>query len=288
MADRTKIEWADATLNSIKGCTPVSDACKNCCALRMARMCARMHTGRYDEVIDTKTGQWNGNVIFDREALKVIDYWKKPRRIFHNLMGDTFHEKSRPEWFIELYRLAEQTPQHTHIFLTKRPENLIRFYFGEGGIVEYRWKSFPLQNVWIGTTIETQAHILRLKNLSEIPAAVRFVSAEPLLGPLNFGDSIHLLGWVIVGGESGSGARPTNPEWVRSLRDQCEQYNVPFLFKQWGEWLPDNLCMNHWPKKGKGILLEGGANMIRMGRSRAAKLGIHNMLYGRTHLEYPA
>lgn len=223
----TKIEWTDETWNPITGCTPTSEGCQNCYAKRMA---TRLR-GRYGYPKDNPF-----KVTFHPDRLAQPLKWKKPRRIFVCSMGDLFH-KSVPNLTIDLiWEKMKKCPKHTFLILTKRPERLLKDYDN----------SDPLPNVWLGVTAENQARAdERIPMLLQIPAAVRFVSLEPLLGPVDFTDrpldpestmgewsDLDQLNWVIVGGESGPGARRMRIDWVRSVRDQCQEAGVPFFFKQ--------------------------------------------------------
>ncbi len=241
----TKIEWTNETWNPIIGCTKVSEGCKECYAEKMAKRLtaieANRHTYNYGFVIN-ESGKWNGKTNFVRTALKKPLSWKKPRMIFVCSMGDLFHETVSFEDIIEVFHIINKCPQHTFQILTKRADRMKEFF------VDYApnpyWENLP--NVWLGVTMENQENN-RLTTLLQIPAAIHFVSFEPLLGLIDFYEIImnneyhcnteNKLDWVIAGGESGHKARPMHPDWVRSLKDQCEAANVPFFFKQWGEWI---------------------------------------------------
>jgi len=214
MAQTSAIEWTDRTWNPVTGCNKVSAGCKNCYAERMARRLQAMGQPRYR----------NGfRLTLHSDLLDQPLLWNKSRIVFVNSMSDLFHPNV-PFWFIEK-AFAVMMNAHWHIFqiLTKRAERL------ESLCKRLVWPD----NIWIGVTVENQECIYRIEYLQKVPAAVRFLSLEPLLGeisqlPLN---GIH---WVIVGGESGPQARPVALEWVRSIRDQCLQKRVLFFFKQWG------------------------------------------------------
>ncbi|MCL6562495.1 MAG: phage Gp37/Gp68 family protein [Firmicutes bacterium] len=214
MATQSHIEWTDATWNPVTGCTKISQGCKHCYAERMARRLQAMGALRYV----------NGfRVTLHPEVLGLPLRWVKPRRIFVNSMSDVFHPDV-PEPFVEeIFSVMVRTPQHTYQILTKRPERLARMADR---------LPFP-PNVWVGTSVESQDVLQRIDWLRMVPAHVRFLSCEPLLGPLpNLPlEGIH---WVIVGGESGPRARPMKREWVLDIRDQCLRYEIPFFFKQWG------------------------------------------------------
>ena len=324
MADKTCIEWTDATWNPTTGCVKVSSGCKHCYAERdWARL---VHLPAY-------AGRSFTDVACHPDRLDQPLRWKKPRRIFVNSMSDLFHE-SVPDTFIDqVFSVMAMAPQHTFQVLTKRPQR-VRDYFAarrEGdpwadaadaiadliGLDDHpvvlEPRDIPLPNVWIGVSVENQeAADERIPLLLQIPSNWRWISAEPLLGPVDLtliphktgwgsspcsgcgtdvardaldgsthcehgcdGPILNTLDWVVVGGESGPKARPMHPAWARSLRDQCAAAGVPFLFKQWGEWLPDNQNPDVSPPHDKN-----GA--IRVGKKRAGRL-----LDGVQHDGYP-
>lgn len=214
MGDQTHIEWTDATWNPVTGCTKVSAGCKHCYAARMARRLQAMGVARYANGF---TVTWHPDVL--RQPLM----WQKPRRIFVNSMSDLFHP-AVPEAFIgEVFGIMQQTPHHTYQVLTKRPERL-------AALADRL--PFP-SNVWMGTSVESRDVLDRVDWLKRVPSAVRFLSCEPLLGPLG-PLALDGIDWVIVGGESGPQARPMRAEWALDLRDQCVARGIPFFFKQWG------------------------------------------------------
>ncbi|MEM1013731.1 MAG: phage Gp37/Gp68 family protein [Planctomycetota bacterium] len=229
MALSSSIEWTDATWNPVAGCTPVSAGCLNCYAARMALRLSHVPGKTAEKYGGTarrsKRGLpvFSGQIVLDREALGVPLSWRKPRLIFVNSMSDVFHEKVPAEYVAEIFDVMERCPQHTFQVLTKRPER------AAGLASSLPWPS----NVWFGTSVESAQVKDRITHLRKVPAAVRFLSCEPLLGPLPQ-LALKGIGWVIVGGESGPGARPMNEEWVRQIRDQCVRRDVPFFFKQWG------------------------------------------------------
>ena len=235
----TNIEWCQETWNPITGCTKISEGCRNCYAGRMAKRLA----GRYGYPADEPftPGNWRGSRINKKTGDMIISnprYWKKPRKVFVCSMGDFFHETVTREMKDAVYRVVCSHPRHTFLFLTKRPENVMSWWLGN------------VPNVWLGVTAENQEQAdKRIPILLSIPAAIRFVSIEPMLGPVHINYSKMfptdvcfqkppLLDWVIVGGESGPGARPMHPDWVRQVRDDCVNAGVPFFFKQWGGWAP--------------------------------------------------
>ena len=214
MAQRSHIEWTDSTWNPVTGCTKVSQGCKHCYAERMARRLKAMGVARYA----------NGfRVTLHHDLLDQPQRWKQPRVIFVNSMSDLFHP-SVPFDFIErVFEVMQESPRHIFQILTKRSERLASL------AGRLPWP----ENVWMGVSVENRAVLGRVDHLLTVPAQIRFLSCEPLIGPL---DQIRLKGvhWVIVGGESGPGARPIREEWVESIRLQCRRAQVPFFFKQWG------------------------------------------------------
>ena len=214
MAQASSIEWTNATWNPVTGCTKISPGCKHCYAERMARRLRAMGQPRYRDGF---------KVTLQPDVVQQPLRWRRPRMIFVNSMSDLFH-KSVPDAFIaQCFDVMETASQHTFQVLTKRPERVARMV-----------RSLPWpKNVWMGTSIENADYLGRIDSLTRVPATVRFLSLEPLLGPLPQLplDGIH---WVIVGGESGPGARPMDANWVFDIRDQCVQQGVPFFFKQWG------------------------------------------------------
>jgi len=293
----TKIEWTDEVWNPTTGCDRISPGCDNCYALGMAKRLKAMGQAKYQTDGDPRTSGPGFGIATHDEALTEPLRWKKPRRVFVNSMSDLFHARVPREFLARVFAVMAATPQHTYQILTKRPERAARILGGgckcghpngehfraamewaatshsptyvpglEHGI--YHRAGWPLPNVWIGASVENQKYAdLRIPALLETPAAVRFLSCEPLLGPVWINDyvwqacpccegeghdeacfrcadrrcengHIRKLDWVIVGGESGHRARAMHPEWATSLRDQCKQNHVPFFFKQWGEWGP--------------------------------------------------
>ena len=234
MAQHSSIEWTDTTWNPVIGCRKVSAGCKNCYAERMARRLAAMATadharnrnpGRkasYLNVIN-KFGRWNGSVFLDHGALEEPLRWRSPRVIFVNSMSDLFHSDVTNEFILSAFEVMRRCPQHTFQVLTKRPERVIKLND------QIDWPA----NVWMGTSVEDSLVTHRARALLQTKAKVKFLSIEPLIGPIA---QLALRGmdWVIVGGESGPGARPMHIDWVRKIRDRCGQYGIKFFFKQWG------------------------------------------------------
>lgn len=290
MSDRSGIEWTDATWNVVIGCDKVSPGCDHCYAIRTAhRMQANPNPKVSGPYAGTEAdGEWTGRVNLVHERLDLPLRWYTPRRIFVNAQSDLFHNDVPTEFIADVFATMSLAQRHTFQILTKRPGRMRHLLTAEhvpnsrypalkcsfldlvfdsvGRRFDPDWAEhwqspeWPLPNVWLGVSAEDQKWAdIRIPELLDTPAAVRFVSAEPLLGPIDLRrirnrfdrsvreDSLSDLGvpgttridWVIVGGESGPGARPMHPNWARSLRDQCAGAGVPFLFKQWGEWTPN-------------------------------------------------
>jgi protein gp37 len=214
MAQSTSIEWTQATWNPVTGCTKVSPGCKHCYAARMANRLEAMGQPRYA----------NGfRVTLQHDLVELPLSWRKPRKIFVNSMSDLFHDAVPIDFIRRVFSVMESAGHHQFQVLTKRAERLhsLRHVL-----------PWP-RNVWMGVSVENERYLERVSRLAEVPAAVRFLSLEPLLGPLPF-LPLENIDWVIVGGESGPGARPMHAEWVREIRSQCREWGVPFFFKQWG------------------------------------------------------
>lgn len=214
MALGSSIEWTEATWNPVTGCTKISPGCKHCYAERMARRLKAMGQARYI----------NGfKVTLQDDVVDLPLRWKLPRIIFVNSMSDLFH-KDVPDAFIKrCFDVMTKASQHTFQVLTKRPER-----------VKDMKNDLPWpRNVWMGTSVESDQYTCRIESLKDVPAAVRFLSVEPLLGPI-CALQLANIDWVIVGGESGPGARPMEARWVRDIQSQCDAAGVPFFFKQWG------------------------------------------------------
>ena len=244
MADRSLIEFTDATWNPVSGCTKVSSGCKHCYAERQWRRFSSMKDTVYYQRPFT-------DVRCHEEKLQLPLHWRKPRRIFVNAMADLFHPDV-PDGFIDqVFAVMARCPQHTFQILTKRPERM-RAYLTV--------RDTCLLNLWLGVSVEDQqAADERIPSLLYTPAVIRWISVEPMLGLINlcrttdgmpwigsaFADGRKfdgLLDWVVAGGETGPQARPIHPQWIRALRDQCLAARVPFLFKQYGEWIPAALA----------------------------------------------
>jgi protein gp37 len=223
MSDRSPIEWTEATWNPSTGCDRVSPGCDNCYALRMSARLKKMGSPKYQSDGPSVTSGPGFGVAVHSDTLTTPLRWRKPRLVFVNSMSDLFHAKVPIGFIRQVFAVMGGTPRHQYQLLTKRSVRLRRL----AGRVE--WSN----NIWMGVTVESARYTDRIDDLRTVPAAVRFLSLEPLLGPLENLDltDIH---WVIVGGESGPGARPVDAAWVRSIRDQCLRASVPFYFKQWG------------------------------------------------------
>ncbi|QUM73315.1 phage Gp37/Gp68 family protein [Sphingopyxis granuli] len=328
MSDGSAIEWTDATVNAINGCSLASPGCTNCYAMRLAGTRMKNHPSRKGLTVDTKAGPvWNGEVRLVESALLQPLCWQRSRIIFWNAHGDTFHDAVPDEWIDLMFAVMAMTPQHKHLVLTKRSARMRAYLsddnfrgrisdmvcawpadrIGTGNEFIADWRLMahhPLPNVWLGVSVEDQARAdERIPDLLATPAAGRFLSCEPLLGPIDLRwiaepdeekdgvidallgcNWIDGMGWgtefrpvrpghedrvmtrrvcsseeeilaarkidgVIVGGESGPGARPMHPAWTRSLRDQCAAAGVDFHFKQWGNIAP---LQSARPVEGEG------------------------------------
>lgn len=225
MATNSPIEWTEATWNPVGGCTILSPGCTNCYAMRLARRLEAMGQKKYAGTTRVTGGRakWNGKIVLDEAALEIPLKWKSSKIIFVNSMSDLFHEKIPLEYIARVFRVMQDARHHTFQVLTKRAERLAEF------ADKLPWPN----NVWMGVSVESQDYVGRIDDLRTTPAYVKFLSLEPLLGPLH---DLNLNGidWAIAGGESGPSARPMNPDWVRSIRDQCVSAGVAFHFKQWG------------------------------------------------------
>lgn len=227
MAGLSDIEWTDATWNPVAGCSMVSPGCTNCYAMRMAARLDAMGIAKYQGTTRMSGGRavWTGHVTLDDASLRSPISWSKPRRIFVNSMSDLFQDAVPTEFVARVWQVMEEAYWHQFQILTKRPKRMARVLSGR------RFKVLP--NVWLGTSIENGRVLERVKALRTAPAAVRFISFEPLIGAV--GD-VDLTGvdWAIVGGESGPRARPMERKWVDEIRRSCQAYRVAFFFKQWG------------------------------------------------------
>ncbi|HOE96837.1 MAG TPA: phage Gp37/Gp68 family protein [Candidatus Sumerlaeota bacterium] len=230
----TRIEWTQSVWNPVVGCSKVSSGCKNCYAERMARRLVAIaaaarargddpgRAGNYQKVLNAN-GNWSGGIFLDDLSLHAPYGWRQPRVVFVNSMSDLFHENVPFDFIRKVFNVMNECESHTFQVLTKRPERAALFS-GKLG-----WTS----NIWIGTSVENDEVSGRIDHLRKVGGCVRFLSLEPLLGPL---PNLNLtdIDWVIVGGESGPGARKMRPEWVHSIQQLCRANGVPFFFKQWG------------------------------------------------------
>jgi protein gp37 len=236
VADRSTIEWTTATWNPTTGCDRISAGCDNCYALALARRLKAMGQPKYQNDGDPRTSGPGFGVTVHPDTLSTPRGWRQPRLVFVDSMSDLFHARVPRSFVREVFEVMADTPQHTYQILTKRSRRLRRI------APELTWPP----NVWMGVSVEAADQLYRIEDLRAVPAAVRFLSCEPLLGPL--GDlELKDVDWVIAGGESGRGHRPVAVAWVRELRDACQRQSVPFFFKQWG---------GPTPKSG-GRMLEG-------------------------------
>jgi len=210
----TKIEWTDVTWNPTTGCSKVSEGCKNCYAERMAKRLYAMGNPRYTNGFEPTE---------HLEALSLPFTWKKPKKVFVNSMSDLFHESISEEFICKVFEVMNNTPMHTYQILTKRPERALQL------TDKITWTD----NIWQGTSVENERVLERIDYLRLIPSKIRFLSCEPILGEIT-GMNLNGIHWVIVGGESGPGARPIKEDWVRSIHQQCIVADTAFFFKQWG------------------------------------------------------
>lgn len=324
MSDNTAIEWSEATWNPTTGCNRVSPGCDNCYALTLAKRLKGMGSAKYQTDGDPRTsGPGFGLAVHD-DALSIPLRWRRPRRIFVNSMSDLFHDEVPDPFIGKVFAVMRAADQHVFQVLTKRHARMRSLLAGnvhDWYVAELRTlapglaPTWPLPNVWLGVSVEDQKWAdIRIPALLDTPAAVRWISAEPLLGPVDLTCIarpsaqqpemlLDVLGrrygvpgiwqapmsagldWVIVGAESGPGARPMDQSWARSLRDQCAADGVPFFFKQWGEWChQDQLHPDVWTQIDAAINLGGEQHPqpMRVGKKAAGRL-----LDGRTWDEYP-
>lgn len=227
MAGQSEIEWTDATWNPVSGCLIVSPGCTNCYAMRMAARLQAMGHESY-EGVTRKSGKrqiWTGRVHLNHASLETPLRWRAPRRVFVNSMSDLFQDDVPGEFIREVWNAMAAAYWHSFQILTKRPENM------KAIIEEFRLP--VLRNVWLGTSVENVDYLERLAILRRVPAAVRFVSFEPLLGSVGR-PSLKQIHWAIVGGESGPSARPMDPKWATDIQSACTRDGAAFFFKQWG------------------------------------------------------
>jgi len=214
MSNSSKIEWTKASWNPVTGCSRVSPGCAHCYAERMAHRLQRIGQEKYK----------NGfKVTLHEDTLSLPLSWKKPRQIFVNSMGDLFHKDVPIDFIRKVFATMERADWHIYQLLTKRSERMLSL------APKLRWP----ENLWMGVTCESADYVYRMHQLQEIPSPIRFVSMEPLLGPIKT-FPVKKIDWIILGGESGPGARPMDKKWVIEIKDRCDKYNIPFFFKQWG------------------------------------------------------
>jgi len=221
----TSIEWTDATWNPVAGCNIMSAGCTNCYAMRMAARLDAMGMEKYAG-LTRKTGgraKWTGKLYLDDKALNVPTTWSKPRNVFVNSMSDLFHPDVPVEFIRKVWSVMAETRRHTYQILTKRPDRMAEVLSGVN----------VLPNVWLGASVEDERVLHRLDELRQVPAAIRFVSFEPLIGSVAGGD-LRDIQWAIVGGESGPGSRYMDPVWIDEIFDMCTEADAAFFFKQWG------------------------------------------------------
>ncbi len=292
MGDKTGIEWTDATWNPTTGCDKVSPGCDNCYALTMAKRLKAMGVANYQNDGNPRTSGPGFGLTEHPHMLDQPKKWKKPRRIFVNSMSDLFHHEISLDFQVQVFNVMEETPRHTFQVLTKRPEIMRRRV---AKIYEQLGLTNPSSHIWLGTTIEHNDYVNRAHHLRLVPS-VRFLSLEPLLGPLPDLD-LSGIDWVIAGGESGHGARPMHPDWPRDLRDRCVDAGVPFHFKQWGNWVvPDQFDCSGFDdveanERGLTVFPDGRTSQfLSNDGERVWQVGKHTagrMLDGRTWDEWP-
>ncbi|MGI5206201.1 DUF5131 family protein [Spirillospora sp. CA-108201] len=239
MATRSAIEWTEVTWNPTTGCDKISDGCDNCYALALAKRLKAMGVEKYQADGDPRTSGPGFGVTTHPDSLRQPYAWRSPRVVFVNSMSDLFHARVPLDFVRRVFGVIADTPQHTYQVLTKRSARLRKI------ASQLDWP----QNLWIGVSVENTDALSRVDDLRTVPAAVRFLSCEPLIGPLT---RLNLdgIGWVIAGGESGPGHRPLDPAWAEEIRDACLAAKVPFFFKQWGGRTPKaagrELDGRHW------------------------------------------
>ncbi|MBT2452743.1 phage Gp37/Gp68 family protein [Streptomyces sp. ISL-43] len=227
MSDRSSIEWTEATWNPTTGCDRITPGCDNCYALTLSRRLKSMGAAKYQNDGDPRTSGPGFGLTIHPDALEVPLQWKAPRMVFVNSMSDLFHARVPLDFVKQVFQVIAETPQHTYQLLTKRALRLRRV------ADQLDWPA----NLWMGVSVESADQLDRVNDLRAVPAAVRFLSCEPLLGSLA-GLDLDGIGWVIAGGESGPNHRPIDEEWVIEIRDLCTAAGVPFFFKQWGGRTP--------------------------------------------------
>ena len=304
----TKIEWTDVTWNPTTGCDRISPGCDHCYAMVMAKRLKAMGSAKYQKDGDPRTSGPGFAVSMHEQAVldPVLKWPRRGRNVFLDSMSDVFHARVGADFLGRIFATMALTPQHNFQVLTKRPNRMRELLADDGRVaaamVDALWNlrrrgpdlpawgirwlfertegdcPWPLPNVWLGTSIESDEYAWRAEDLRATPGAIRFLSLEPLLGPLS---SLELRGidWVIAGGESGHAARPANPDWFRDIRDCCVRENVAFHFKQWGEWSPEK---GHPYNDFRQFDGDPGSFVMRVGKKAAGRV-----LDGRTWDEYP-
>jgi protein gp37 len=277
MSDNSAIEWCTATWNPTTGCDRISAGCDNCYALTLAKRLKAMGSAKYQTDGDPRTSGPGFGLALHYDSLGLPYTWKTPQTVFTNSMSDLFHGRVPLAFVREVFAVMADTPQHTYQVLTKRSPRLPKV----AGKLDWP------PNLWMGVSVENATHLDRIDHLRAVPAAIRFLSLEPLIRPLGTLD-LDGIGWVIVGGESGPKARVMHPDWARDLRDQCQAAAVPFFFKQSGEWAPTGAfgIGPYDPKRFFGGKLTdefgGREEIARVGRKAAGRI-----LDGRTWDEFP-
>lgn len=248
MKRKTGIEWTEVTWNPTTGCDRISDGCLNCYALTMAKRLKAMGSERYQSDGDPRTSGPGFALTLHPSALDQPYRWSGNKTVFVDSMSDLFHAKVPLAFIRDVFSVIADTPQHTYQVLTKRAARLPKI------ADRLDWP----KNLWLGVSVENAEHLNRVDQLRKVPVALRFLSCEPLLGPLS-GLSLDGIGWVITGGESGPRARPMDPEWVRQIRDICQVAGVPFFHKQWGGRTPkengrvlDGIIWDEMPHRAAG------------------------------------
>lgn len=330
MSDNSNIEWTDATWSPTTGCDRTSSGCDHCYALTLAKRLKAMGSAKYQTDGDPKTSGPGFGLAMHADSLTLPLAWRKPRKIFVNSMSDLFHAKVTDGFIAQVFAVMAAAPQHVFQILTKRHARM-RSLLNSPAFGEMVWRAFtdidhpgkdwekasrligdrgprtvmrPIPWVHLGVSVEDQRWAdIRIPALLDTPAAVRWISAEPLLGPIRLSaawidmpagsrpvELADILGiglpnrlsWVVAGGESGPGARPMHPAWVRSLRDQCAAADVPFLFKQWGDWGPAPFIVRACdPAEG----WKGTPEELAAAKARSEAVGATHVHTGNFYLE---
>lgn len=279
---KSKIEWTEKTWNPITGCSKVSEGCRNCYAETMSNRLKAIGLKEYQQVINKK--RFNGHINLIENKIEQPLHWKKTSKIFVNSMSDLFHKDVPLSFINKIWSIMKRTERHTYQILTKRPERAFECLMG----------NYVLKNVWIGVSIENQTSAnLRRESFKKIPAKIKFISYEPALQKIDW-SGWEFVDWMIAGGESGHHASPCHPDWIRSARDWSEKNNIPFLFKQWGQFIPsfqagekaDDIASykktygHRWVKNR--IEFPDGLCMVKVGKKAAGRI-----LDGKIYNQYP-